>query len=213
MGPAPTPSVRTTSEKVSSRSQGTTPPVVRRNATGAVVRTHVVGNLSMAKRKLLAGPAFPQQHKGGVIVGARSRGAHRRGEGRRAVGATRGEPTGDDELGDRRLLKSRYDRARPCWPTSTTVPTTEFPPRIYLVHERGAQLEAESQSRYGDRSDEICGCDWALAPMNVVVTSGYPPPCEGVVGYGTLQPRSTSSVVVVASVVSGAARSIGPRLG
>jgi hypothetical protein len=106
-----------------------------------------------AKRKLLAGPAFPQRHEGGVIVGARSRGADRRREGQRAVGATRGVPTGATNSAIAALLKSRCDRARPCWPTSTTVPTAEFSrqPRIYLVHERGAQLESESQSRYGDR--------------------------------------------------------------
>jgi hypothetical protein len=215
MSPAPTPSVRTTSERLTSRSEGTTPPVVRRNATSAIVCTHVVGNLSMANRKLLAGPAFPQQHEGGVIVGARIRGADRRREGQRAVGPTRGVPTGATNSAIAALLKSRYDRARPCWPTSTTVPTAEFSrqPRIHLVHERGAQLESESQSRYGDRVRRDLWVRLAVGADERRFHVGLSPPCEGVVGYGTLQPRSTSWVVVVASAFSGAARSMGPRLG
>ena len=160
------------------------------------------------------GPAFPQQHKGGVIVGARSRGADRRREGQRAVGATRGVLTGATNSAIAALLKSRYDRARPCWPTSTTVPTASFPAsHLFTSFTSGVPSSSRRPNRStATESDEICGCDWPLASMNVVVTSGYPPPLEGVVGYGTLQPRSTSSVVVVASAVSGAARSLGPRL-
>jgi hypothetical protein len=149
-----------------------------------------------------------------VIVGARSRGADRRREGQRAVGATRGVPTGATNSAIAALLKSRYDRARPC--------SADFDDRsdgrVSASHVfTSFTSEVPSSSRSPNRStakgsDEICGCDWPLASMNVVVASGYPPPCEGVVGDGTLQPRSTSSVVVVASAVSGAARSIGPRL-
>jgi hypothetical protein len=145
---------------------------------------------------------------------ARSRGADRRREGQRAVGPTRGVPTGATNSAIAALLKSRYDRARPCWPTSTTVPTAEFPAsQVFTSFTSGVPSLSRRPNRSTAKgSDEICGCDWPLASMNVVVASGYPPPCEGVVGDGTLQPRSTSSVVVVASAVSGAARSIGPRL-
>jgi hypothetical protein len=126
--------------------------VVGRNATSAIVRTHVVGNLSMANRKLLAGPAFPQQHEGGVIVGARSRGADRRREGQRAVGPTRGVPTGATNSAIAALLKSRYDRARPCSADfdDRSDGRVSRQPRIHLVHERGAQLESESKSLYGE---------------------------------------------------------------
>jgi hypothetical protein len=137
MSPAPTPSVRTTSEKVTSRSEGTTPPVVRRNATSAIVRTHVVGNPSMPSESYWQGPAFPQQHKGGVIVGARSRGADRRREGQRAVGATRGVPTGATNSAIAALLKSRYDRARPCSADfDDRSDGRVFPPATYSPHSR-----------------------------------------------------------------------------
>jgi hypothetical protein len=88
-----------------------------------------------------------------VIVGARIRGADRRREVQRAVGPTRGMPTGATNSATAALLKSRYHRARPCSADfdDRSDGRVSRQPRIHLVHERGAQLESESKSRYGER--------------------------------------------------------------